>query len=76
MWGLGKMILGWLGTKQFWQYAGWALAINWMIGVVFLAYFYWHTRRLRNLDPALKSRLRAFCNAPERWNWPVFAFCS
>lgn len=53
-----------------------AFLVDWLIGIVFVQFFYFHTRKLRNLDPQFKEKLKPFVNEPEKWNWLIHTIFS
>lgn len=52
------------------------ILVNWAVGILFVQYFYYRTRRLRNLDAAVKQKYAPFTNSPEKWNRLVHSLMS
>ncbi len=52
-----------------------ALAIDWAIGICFIQYFYYRTRKLRALDAETRAKAAPFIQQTEKWNWFTNTFC-
>ncbi len=52
------------------------LLINWGIGIAFVQYFYYKTRRLRYLSQEVKAKSLPFTNSPEKWNRLIHSLLS
>jgi len=48
------------------------MGVQWVLGIIFIEYFYYKTRKLRKLEPKAKERLMEIRNEPEKWNRIVF----
>lgn len=44
------------------------IGIDWLIGILYIQYFYYRTTKLRFLDPEVKKRSAPFVNSVETWN--------
>ena len=44
------------------------LCIDWIIGIIFVQYFYHYMRKLRFLDPEIKRKAYPFINSVEKWD--------
>lgn len=51
------------------------LGILWLVGILYVEFFYYYTRRLRTLDPKIKERMEPFTDNPGKWNKIVFYIC-
>jgi hypothetical protein len=63
---VGEESAGW------WYYLKIVIAVQWIIGIAFVEYFYYITRKLRKLDPKIKKKYMEISNEPEKWNRLVF----
>ena len=69
VWGF---FLGLVTSKIFWM----IVFIDWCIGIAFVQYFYYRTKRLRNLNIKMKQQYAPFTNSPEKWNRLVHTLMS
>eukprot|EP00826_Nyctotherus_ovalis_P052042 TRINITY_DN6553_c0_g1_i6.p1 TRINITY_DN6553_c0_g1~~TRINITY_DN6553_c0_g1_i6.p1 ORF type:complete len:232 (-),score=34.83 TRINITY_DN6553_c0_g1_i6:430-1104(-) len=51
-------------------------AVNWLIGIIFIQYFYHITAKLRNLSPKAKAKYAPYINQVQLWNRFVHSFFS
>lgn len=61
------------GTSAAWlKYLVIIIGAQWTVGIVFVEYFYYITRKLRTLSPKEKGKYMEIRNEPEKWNRLVF----
>jgi phosphotransferase system glucose/maltose/N-acetylglucosamine-specific IIC component len=65
-------------TSKFtkWQYVLILMGILWVIGIIFIEYFFYKTKRLSNLTKEQKEKYGAYSNEPEKWRRWAFYLCN
>lgn len=63
-------------TASCWRTLFFVFIIDWLIGILFIQYFYHITTKLRSLGPKAKAKYAPYINQVELWNRFVHSFFS